>query len=134
MRNQETYRKYTGLGVAITTPFQNGKIDYHTFERLIDHKIDNGVDFIVALGSTGECNLLNEKEQKEICPKFFERIILFFLVDYHYLLSGLSIYFWLWLLNHNLIRLLNTVGLRNLFLSPCLVSNNFSSVCDRSSL
>lgn len=66
MRNQETYRKYTGLGVAITTPFQNGKIDYYTFERLIDHKIDNGVDFIVALGSTGECNLLNEKEQKEI--------------------------------------------------------------------
>ncbi len=66
MRSQETYKRYTGMGVAITTPFVNGKIDFHTLERLIDHKIENGTDYLVALGSTGECNLLNEKEQKEV--------------------------------------------------------------------
>ncbi len=66
MRSQETYKRYTGMGVAITTPFSNSKVDFHTLERLIDHKIENGTDYIVALGSTGECNLLNEKEQKEV--------------------------------------------------------------------
>ncbi len=66
MRSQETYKRYTGMGVAITTPFVDGKIDFHTLERLIEHKIENGTDYLVALGSTGECNLLNEAEQKEV--------------------------------------------------------------------
>jgi 4-hydroxy-tetrahydrodipicolinate synthase len=74
MRSQETYKKYTGLGVAITTPFKNGKVDFHNLERLLHHKIDNGVDYIVALGSTGEGNLLSEKEQKEILKFVVEQV------------------------------------------------------------
>ena len=74
MRNQETYKQYTGMGVAVTTPFANSKVDYETLGRLIDHKIDNGVDYLVALGSTGECNLLNETEQKEVLAFFVDKI------------------------------------------------------------
>ena len=74
MRNKSTYQKYTGLGVAITTPFKDSKIDYHTLDKLIDHKIQNGVDYIVALGSTGECNLLNDKEQKEVLQFVKEKV------------------------------------------------------------
>lgn len=74
MRSQSTYKQYKGLGVAITTPFKDSKIDYHNLERLIDHKIDNGVDYIVALGSTGECNLLNEREQKEILKFVVQKV------------------------------------------------------------
>jgi len=73
MRSQETYNRYTGMGVAITTPFTDGKIDFETLEKLIDHKIDNGTDYLVALGSTGECNLLNEKEQKEVLRFIVEK-------------------------------------------------------------
>lgn len=74
MRNQQTYKQYTGMGVAVTTPFQDGKIDFDTLARLIDHKIDNGTDYLVALGSTGECNLLNESEQKQILSFFVKQI------------------------------------------------------------
>ncbi len=74
MRNQQTYQQYTGMGVAVTTPFINSKIDFGTLAKLIDHKIDNGTDYLVALGSTGECNLLNEKEQKEILAFFVQQI------------------------------------------------------------
>ncbi len=73
MRTIETYKRYTGMGVAITTPFHNGKIDFDTLALLIDHKIDNGTDYLVALGSTGECNLLNEAEQKEVLKFIIDR-------------------------------------------------------------
>lgn len=66
MRNLDTYKRYTGMGVALTTPFKNSEVDFTTLEKLIEHKIKNGTDYLVALGSTGECNLLNEKEQKQV--------------------------------------------------------------------
>lgn len=73
MRSQETYNRYTGMGVAITTPFAGDKIDFDTLERLIEHKIDNGTDYLVALGSTGESNLLNEEEQKQVLSFIVEK-------------------------------------------------------------
>jgi len=74
MRNLDTYKQYTGMGVAVTTPFIKGQVDYDTLGKLIDHKIDNGVDYLVALGSTGESNLLKEEEQKSILAFFISRI------------------------------------------------------------
>lgn len=44
-----------GCGVALVTPFQaNGTLDRLALARLVDHVISGGVDFIVALGTTGE--------------------------------------------------------------------------------
>ncbi len=50
--------------VALVTPFkENKKINYAKFIELLEYQINNGVDGIVILGTTGEASSLNEKEQ-----------------------------------------------------------------------
>ena len=58
--------KFTGTGVAIITPFRNGAIDFEAMSKVIDHVINGGVEFIVALGSTGETATLDEAESKHV--------------------------------------------------------------------
>ena len=58
--------KFKGTGVAIITPFSDGKVDFPALEKVIEHVIEGGVNFIVSLGSTGEATTLFRKECKEI--------------------------------------------------------------------
>ncbi|MDE7347427.1 MAG: 4-hydroxy-tetrahydrodipicolinate synthase [Muribaculaceae bacterium] len=56
-----------GMGVALVTPFTSNKeIDFPALERVIDHVVDNGADFLVVLGTTGETPALSEEEKKKI--------------------------------------------------------------------
>lgn len=56
-----------GTGVAIITPFTSNKeVDYDALEKLINYDIDNGVDYIVSLGTTGETPTLSKDEKKSI--------------------------------------------------------------------
>lgn len=59
-------KKLRGTGVAIVTPFRNGKVDYESLGRLISYIIDNGVDYIVTLGTTGEVPTLSAEEKREV--------------------------------------------------------------------
>lgn len=62
--------KYNGLGVALVTPFKSDfSVDFEALERLINYQIDNSVDFLVILGSTGEAATLSLEERKEILEK-----------------------------------------------------------------
>ena len=45
---------FTGAMVAIVTPFHDGKVDFETLDELIDFQLDNGIDAIVPVGTTGE--------------------------------------------------------------------------------
>lgn len=57
----------SGTGVALVTPFQqDGSVDYAALERLIEHVVAGGVDFIVSLGTTGEAITLSAKECREV--------------------------------------------------------------------
>lgn len=57
----------TGTGVALITPFKkNSEIDFDALAAMIDFQIDNGVEYIVTLGTTGETPTLTKKEQREI--------------------------------------------------------------------
>lgn len=58
--------KYKGTGVAIITPFRDYSVDFDALSAVVDHVTKGGVDFIVALGSTGEAATLSEKEQNEV--------------------------------------------------------------------
>ena len=59
--------KLTGTGVAIITPFKkNQEVDFDALSRTINFVIDNGVEYIVTLGTTGETPTLTKKEQREI--------------------------------------------------------------------
>src|ERR1700740_3262217 len=53
---------FRGTYTAIVTPFKNGQIDEDAFRKLIDFQIDNGVDGIVPVGTTGEAATLDYDE------------------------------------------------------------------------
>ena len=58
--------RFSGTGVALVTPFQNGKVDFKALEGITEHVIRGGVDFLVALGTTGEAITLSEREAREV--------------------------------------------------------------------
>ncbi len=63
--------KITGTGTALVTPFNpHGDVDFPALEKLIDYQTHNGVDFLVALGTTGETVTLTDSEQKRIIDVF----------------------------------------------------------------
>jgi 4-hydroxy-tetrahydrodipicolinate synthase len=59
-------QKFSGTGVALITPFKNKAIDYDALERIIEHVITGGVDYVVCLGTTGEAITLTTKECREV--------------------------------------------------------------------
>jgi 4-hydroxy-tetrahydrodipicolinate synthase len=64
-----------GMGVALITPFKtNDSVDYKALERMIDHLVDNGADYIVALGTTAETSSLSSEEKQEITNAVVERV------------------------------------------------------------
>ncbi|REE82164.1 4-hydroxy-tetrahydrodipicolinate synthase [Lutibacter oceani] len=59
-------KELLGTGVALVTPFKNDKsVDFEGLERLVNFQIDNGVNYLVVLGTTGEpATLTNEEKEK----------------------------------------------------------------------
>ncbi len=58
---------FKGTGVALVTPFNaDGSIDFQGLERLVNYQIDNGTDFLVVQGTTGESPTLDMGEKLEI--------------------------------------------------------------------
>ena len=55
----------TGAMTALITPFKNGKLDSNTYENLIKRQIENGIDCVVPVGTTGESATLTMSEHKE---------------------------------------------------------------------
>ncbi len=60
---------FTGSAVAIVTPFQNNKVDYESFGKIIEFQIANKTDAIVVCGTTGEGSTLTDDEHRE-CIKY----------------------------------------------------------------
>ncbi len=58
---------FQGCGVAIITPFNaDGSVDYKSFRELIEWQIAEGIDAIVACGTTGEASTLSDQEQVDV--------------------------------------------------------------------
>lgn len=56
-----------GTGIALVTPFkQDFSVDYSALEKLVDHSIKGGVDYLVCLGTTAETPTLTQNEKSEI--------------------------------------------------------------------
>jgi 4-hydroxy-tetrahydrodipicolinate synthase len=68
-------KKFKGTGVAIITPFKNdGSIDFAALGRVIDHVISGGVNYIVAMGTTGESVTITKDEKKALISYVIEFI------------------------------------------------------------
>jgi len=56
-----------GTGVALVTPFKNDKsVDYKALKTLVNYQVDNGIDYLVVLGTTGEPATLSKFERELI--------------------------------------------------------------------
>ncbi len=54
-----------GTGVALVTPFtKDSRIDVKALERIVEHCIAGGVDYLVVLGTTGEAVTLDSAEKR----------------------------------------------------------------------
>ncbi len=53
-----------GAMTALITPFKNGAIDEAKYAELIQRQIDNGIDVVVPVGTTGESATLSHEEHK----------------------------------------------------------------------
>jgi len=65
---------FSGAMVAIVTPFQDGAIDFETFDELIDFQLESGIDGIVPVGTTGECPTLSHEEHKEVIARVVDAV------------------------------------------------------------
>lgn len=64
-----------GSGVALVTPFKaDESIDWNALEKLIDHVIDGGIDYVVPLGTTGETPTLSAAEKLDLIKFTFEKV------------------------------------------------------------
>jgi len=52
----------TGSSTALITPFKNGALDEQSFAKLIQRQIDNGIDAVCPVGTTGESATLTSDE------------------------------------------------------------------------
>ncbi|WP_108063388.1 4-hydroxy-tetrahydrodipicolinate synthase [Poseidonibacter lekithochrous] len=55
----------TGAMTALITPFKNGKVDLEKYESLIKRQIEQGMDAVVPVGTTGESATLSHQEHKD---------------------------------------------------------------------
>ncbi len=61
------HKKFHGAGVALITPFHgNLQIDYESLGHLVDAQLENGMDFLVVLGTTAETATLSQSEKQAV--------------------------------------------------------------------
>jgi 4-hydroxy-tetrahydrodipicolinate synthase len=64
-----------GCGTALATPFTNGgAIDERALRGLVDWQIDEGIDFVVPCGSTGEAATMTPAEHRRVVEITVEQV------------------------------------------------------------
>ena len=59
--------QFRGTGIAIVTPFlEDGSIDWDSFRSLINFWIENKVEYLVVLGTTGESATIHGAEKQQV--------------------------------------------------------------------
>lgn len=71
MSKQTVFR---GVATALITPLNANGVDYPALERLIEWQIEQGINAIVACGTTGEGSTLTDGEHREVMRFTVERV------------------------------------------------------------
>ena len=65
---------FSGTGVALVTPFKKDKsIDFSSIEKVVNHVIEGGVEYLVVMGTTAENPTLNATEKNSIIKFIIEK-------------------------------------------------------------
>ena len=65
---------FTGMATAIITPMTKDGIDYEALGRLIEFQIENGINAIVVMGTTGENATIEPEDQKKVIAYTVEKV------------------------------------------------------------
>ena len=60
-------QKFIGTGVALVTPFKEDlSVDFDALIKLVNYTVENGIDYLVINGTTGESGTITKEEKQEI--------------------------------------------------------------------
>jgi 4-hydroxy-tetrahydrodipicolinate synthase len=60
-------QKFIGTGVALVTPFKEDlSVDFDALIKLVNYTVENGIDYLVVNGTTGESGTITQEEKQEI--------------------------------------------------------------------
>lgn len=65
---------FKGMATAMVTPMTSTGVDYDTLARFIDFQLENGINALVAVGTTGECATLTPQERKDVIAFTVKRV------------------------------------------------------------
>ncbi len=65
---------FTGAMVALITPFRDGEVDFKTLDDILSFQLDNGIDAIVPVGTTGESPTLSHEEHRRVIERVVKTI------------------------------------------------------------
>ena len=65
---------FRGIATAMVTPMTPHGVDYDSLARFIDFQIENGINALVAAGTTGESATLSQAERKEVIRFTIRRV------------------------------------------------------------
>lgn len=65
---------FEGAGVAVVTPFRDGKVDFDNYGELIEWQIAEGTDAIISCGTTGEAATMTDAEQIEVVQYCVDKV------------------------------------------------------------
>ncbi len=64
---------FTGCGTAIVTPFKGDSIDWEGLDWLVEDQIKNGVDALIAAGTTGEPSTMTWEEHIAVIRRVVDK-------------------------------------------------------------
>ena len=65
---------FKGYATAMVTPMTSTGVDYDALTRFIEFQIENGINALVAVGTTGESATLSPEERKEVVRFTIDRV------------------------------------------------------------
>lgn len=66
-------QKFVGMGVALATPFKKDlTVDFEALRKLVQFNIENGTDYLVINGTTGESATITKEEKQQIINTIVE--------------------------------------------------------------
>ena len=66
---------FEGSGVALVTPFKDGKVNYEKLGELIEWHIANKTDSIIVCGTTGESATMTDEERKTTIKFVVDKVL-----------------------------------------------------------
>ncbi len=64
---------FKGVGTALITPFRDDlSVDYDSVKKIVKHQLENKIDALIVLGTTGESPVINYDERRKLISAVVE--------------------------------------------------------------